>query len=148
MVAALVLLFSAQPAVAGHGEEDATLNVGKDGLAIKGYDTVAYFTEAKALIGSEDFQYLWRDGKWNFTSAKHRAMFIANPEKYAPQFGAYCALGVSMNAAVEADPEAWTIVDGKLYMNYSLEFRDKWRGDKEKNIEKANAAWAEHTHAE
>ena len=101
--AALLALFIAQPVTAGHGDESSTMNVGEDGLAIKGYDTVAYFTEGKAMVGSEDFQHVWREAKWNFTSAKHRAMFIASPEKYAPQFGAFCALGVSKNAEQKRD---------------------------------------------
>ena len=146
--AALFVVFFAQPAAGGHGEEKSTMKVGQGGMAIKGYDTVAYFTEGKAIVGSTDFQHTWREAEWNFTSAKHRAMFVASPEKYAPQFGAFCALGVSMSAAVEADPEAWTIVDDKLYMNYNLEFREKWRADKAEHIEKANAAWAQHSNAE
>jgi hypothetical protein len=131
-------------ALGGHGKEEATMSIGEGGLAIKGYDTVAYFTDSKATAGKKEFQYTWRDAKWEFTSAEHRAMFIASPEKYAPQFGAFCALGVSMEAAVQVDPEAWTIVDGKLYLNYNLEFRDKWRASKEEKIVKANAVWSPH----
>jgi hypothetical protein len=99
-------------------------------------------------MGKKEFQYTWRDARWEFTSAEHRAMFIASPDKYAPQFGAFCALGVSMEAAVKADPEAWTIVDGKLYLNYNLEFRDKWRAAKEDKIEQANGVWSTHLLAE
>jgi hypothetical protein len=141
---AVLSLFLATSALGGHGKEEATMSIGEDGLAIKGYDTVAYFTDSKATAGKKEFQYAWRDAKWEFISAEHRAMFIASPEKYAPQFGAFCALGVSMEAAVQVDPEAWTIVDGKLYLNYNLEFRDKWRASKEEKIEKANAVWSAH----
>jgi hypothetical protein len=133
---------------AGHGDEQKTMNVGENSIAIDGYDTVAYFTENKATPGNDAHQYTWRDATWSFYSAKNRALFISNPVQYAPQYGAFCAMGVSMNAAVPADPLAWTIVDGKLYLNYNTEFRDKWRVEKEKNIAKADTAWAEHKHEE
>ena len=130
--------------LAGHGEESKTMSLGDDGVAIGGYDTVAYFTMNDAFPGKSDIQYQWRDATWNFLSKQHRAKFIANPEKYAPQYGAFCAMGVSMNAAVPADPEAWTIVDDKLYLNYNKEFRQKWRTEKQGNINKANNNWAVH----
>lgn len=140
-----VLLLALPPLVsAGHGDEQKTMNIGENQVAIKGYDTVAYFTEGKATQGIDSHQYTWREATWSFSSPKNRALFISNPEKYAPQYGAFCAMGVSMNAAVPTDPEAWTIVEGKLYLNYNTEFRDKWRTQKEENIVKADKAWAEH----
>jgi hypothetical protein len=132
------------PAYAGHGKETATISVNEGGVAIGGYDTVAYFTESKAMAGSNEFEYTWREAKWHFSKLQHRALFISNPEKYAPQYGAFCALGVSFQSAVAVDPEAWTIVDNKLYLNYTLEFRDKWRMDQEEHIVRANQVWKDH----
>lgn len=145
--AALVFL-AAGPVFAGHGEETATISVDENNLAINGYDTVSYFTESRAQPGSDEFSYNWRDADWHFARAQHRALFISNPEKYAPQYGAFCALGVSLNAAVTVDPEAWTIVEGKLYLNYNVKFRDKWRLEQKANIEKADLVWMEHQASE
>ena len=77
-----------------------------------------------------------------FANAEHRDQFAVDPERYAPQFGGFCALGMSKERAVVADPEAWTIVDGKLYMKFSEDARDRWRKDKNNAIEKANESWA------
>jgi hypothetical protein len=134
--------------LAGHGEETAIISVDENNLAISGYDTVAYFTESHAVAGSEEFTYNWRGADWHFAKAQHRALFISNPEKYAPQYGAFCALGVTLNAAVPVDPEAWTIVEEKLFLNYNVEFRDKWRLEQQPNIEKADLVWADHNTGE
>jgi hypothetical protein len=135
------------PVHAGHGKEQAIISVDKSNLAISGYDTVAYFTDSQAVKGSKEFEYTWRNARWNFSSIQHRALFISNPEKYAPQFGAFCALGVTFKTAVPIDPLAWTIVEGKLYLNYNTEYRDKWREQQKENIEKANLVWMEHNNA-
>jgi hypothetical protein len=111
------------------------------GVAIKGYDPVAYFTENRALKGSNDISYPWNDAIWHFTSAEHRALFAENPERYAPQFGGHCASGLSKGKVVAADPEEWTIVDGKLYLNYNRSARDAWRQNKKKMIEAAEKNW-------
>lgn len=132
------------PVLAGHGGEGVTLDTDENGLAIRGYDSVAYFTEGKATRGIDEHQYTWLDATWYFSSARNRALFVANPEKYAPLYGAFCALGVSVHQAVSVDPEAWTIVNGKLYLNYNLEYRDKWQQNKLQNIAKADAVWSEH----
>ena len=100
------------PVLAGHGGEGVTLDTDENSLAIRGYDSVAYFTEDKATRGIDEHQYTWLDATWYFSSARNRALFVANPEKYAPQYGAFCALGVSVHQAVSVDPEAWTIVNG------------------------------------
>lgn len=125
------------------GDPQKMLNVGPDGVAIKGYDTVAYFTESRPMKGSPEFVHSWRDAKWYFAKAEHRDLFAADPERYAPQFGGFCANGMSMGKVVAADPEAWTIVDGKLYIKFSEGARDRWRQDKAKKIEKANEIWAD-----
>ena len=103
-------------------------NQDTDHVAIKGYDTVAYFTENKAIKGSSQFTSQWEDTAWHFASAANRDLFDANQKRYAPQFGGYCALGISAGEYADIDPEAFTIVDGKLYFNYNKEFRDNvWK---------------------
>jgi hypothetical protein len=111
------------------------------GVAIKGYDTVAYFTEGRAIKGKKEFEFSWRDAHWHFVSAAHRDMFAANPERYAPKFGGFCANGMSKGKMAAADPEAWTIVDGKLYMKFNKAVRDRWRPDKAVRIKKAEKNW-------
>ncbi|MDJ0958014.1 MAG: YHS domain-containing (seleno)protein [Arenicellales bacterium] len=125
------------------GDPQKMVATGSGGVAIKGYDTVAYFTENQAIKGSPEFVHSWRDAKWHFVNAEHRDLFAADPERYAPQFGGFCALGISKGKAVAADPEAWTIVDGKLYMKFNEDARDRWRKDKERAIEKAKENWVE-----
>ena len=89
------------------------------GIAIKGYDPVAYFTKARAMKGSEKFAHTWLGAPWHFANARHRDLFAAEPIKYAPQFGGYCADGVAYGqSTANIDPEAWRIINGKLYLNY------------------------------
>ena len=105
----------------------ADYNVDANNVAIHGYDTVAYFTEAKPTKGKKDFEQVWNDARWQFASATNRDLFTANPERYAPQYGGYCALGLAAGEYADVDPNAWTIVDGKLYLNKTLEYRVAWR---------------------
>ncbi len=110
-------------------------------VAINGYDPVAYFTMSKPVEGNADFSSQWNDATWYFTSAENKAMFDASPEKYAPQYGGYCAYAVSTGATASTVPEAWSIVDGKLYLNYSLGVRTRWQSDTAGYIEKADKNW-------
>ena len=109
--------------------------------AIRGFDPVAYFAEARPLKGSDKFSYPWKGATWSFASAENRDRFAAAPEKYAPQYGGYCAYGVAQNYAVSIDPQAWSIVDGKLYLNYSRSVRETWNKDIPGHIRKADANW-------
>jgi YHS domain-containing protein len=99
---------------------DDSVNTGYfGGVAIMGYDPVAYFTDGRAMKGSEKFSYEWLGTPWYFTNAKHREMFISEPIKYAPQYGGYCAGEVALGSVtVNTDPEAFKIIDGKLYLIY------------------------------
>lgn len=99
---------------------DDSVNTGYfGGVAIMGYDPVAYFTRGKAMKGSEKFSYEWLGTPWHFANAKHREMFISEPMKYAPQYGGYCAGEVAFGSVtVNIDPEAFKIIDGKLYLTY------------------------------
>ena len=112
------------------------------GVAIKGYDTVAYFTEGRALKGKKEFEFSWQGARWYFANAAHRDLFAANPKRYVPQFGGFCARGMTRGKMAAADPKAWTIVDGKLYMKFSKASRDRWRQNKAENIKKAEEKWA------
>ena len=127
----------AAPAKAAVGAVETDAN----GVAVKGYDVVAYFTQSKAVKGSPAFTHQWMGATWQFASAGDRDTFAAEPAKYAPQYGGYCAYGVSQNHAVSIDPEAWRIIDGKLYLNYSKGVQQKWLQDPPKRIEEANRNW-------
>ncbi|WP_229251136.1 YHS domain-containing (seleno)protein [Emticicia sp. BO119] len=111
--------------------------------AIRGYDAVAYFTESKPVKGKTDFSYQWNNATWYFSSAENLNKFKATPEKYAPQFGGYCAYGLSEGHKSPTQPDAWTIVDNKLYLNYNVKVKEKWSENKEERIKKANENWVD-----
>ncbi|HEY9546176.1 MAG TPA: YHS domain-containing (seleno)protein [Solimonas sp.] len=110
-------------------------------LAVDGYDVVAYQTDRKAIKGQSDFRTEWRGAKWQFASAEHLKQFRADPQRYAPQYGGYCAYAVANNDLVDIDPEAFTVIDGKLYLNYSKDIRKKWDADRANYIDKADKNW-------
>ena len=111
------------------------------GKAAEGYDVVAYFSQGKAVEGDGDFTYEWKDSEWRFASAENRAKFEADPAKYAPQYGGYCAYAVSQGYTASVDPEAWSIVDGKLYLNYSKSVQSTWTQDIPGYIASADGYW-------
>jgi len=110
-------------------------------LAIKGYDTVAYFKAGKALQGSETFSFPWHGMTWYFSTKENRDLFAASPEKYAPQYDGYCAWAMTESRKARTDPEVWKIVDKKLYLNCSATAYEKWSNDIPGNIKKADAIW-------
>lgn len=99
------------------------------GVAINGYDTVAYFTDGKPVKGGDAFVHEWNGAKWKFASQQHLDLFKAEPDKYAPQYGGYCAYGVSQGYLVSIEPEQFTVLDGKLYLNYDSGVQKKWTKD-------------------
>lgn len=109
--------------------------------AVRGYDPVAYFTEGTPVKGSNQYSTEWNGAKWYFTSAGNRDRFRADPKKYAPQYGGYCAYAVANGYTASTDPNAWSIVDGKLYLNYSLGVREQWKEDIPGHIARANKNW-------
>jgi len=117
------------------------VNTEKGGIAIKGYDPVAYFTDSKPVKGSAAFSHQWMSSTWWFASAEHRDEFARSPEKYAPQYGGYCAYGVSQGHTAPIDPEAWTIIEGKLYLNYSKGVKKTWSEAIPQHIDEANRNW-------
>jgi YHS domain-containing protein len=109
--------------------------------AIRGYDPVAYFTAGKPVKGDQNFALHWKDADWYFVSRENLNAFAKNPEKYAPQYGGYCAYGMSEGHKASTDPNAWTIVDGKLYLNYSLQVKEQWKKDQKERINQADKNW-------
>ena len=110
-------------------------------LAVNGYDPVAYFTDKKPVEGSKQFAVEWNGATWRFASASHRDLFKAEPVKFAPQFGGYCAYAVSKGETANIDPKAWSVVNGKLYLNYDKEIQTMWEKDKPGYITKADGHW-------
>ena len=135
-LAAAMALFTAQAVSAAEPVYQSFL-----GTAIDGTDPVAYFTEGRPVEGSSDFKHEWNGATWRFKNAENRDLFAANPEKYAPQYGGYCAWAVSQGYTASTDPEAWKIVDGKLYLNYSKDVQATWERDVPGNISKADGNW-------
>ena len=134
--AVLMAACSAAPGV-------AKINVDSNGLAVKGYDAVEFFTGNAAVQGNLTFEYAWNGAKWVFSTAENLVRFKANPEAYAPQFGGYCSYAVSQGYTADGDPNQWKIVDGKLYLNYNQRVKDAWEKEQEKYIEDGKANWAE-----
>jgi enamine deaminase RidA (YjgF/YER057c/UK114 family) len=113
-------------------------------LSISGYDPVAYFTDGKPVQGKADLEYLWHKSRWRFASSEHRDMFIKDPQHYAPQYDGYCAVGASIDAAEHkdiADPTAWAIVDGKLYLVSNHYWLAYWQEHAKEYIKRADANW-------
>ena len=110
-------------------------------VALSGYDPVAYFTPGRPEKGSDKFWVAFDDAVYYFKNAEHRAMFAANPEQYAPQYAGFCAAGLSKGVKHEPDPEAWAIVNGKLYVVELKERIAQFKQNPDSFIGKANANW-------
>jgi hypothetical protein len=113
--AAAVVIFGLAFPAAAQGTH--IINKDTDNVAIRGYDTVAYFTESRATQGKPEFEHTWQDARWLFAKAEHRDMFARDPERYAPRFGGFCTGGMSLNYIQEANPENWAVINGQLYLN-------------------------------
>ncbi len=111
------------------------------GTAAEGYDVVSYFNAGKAIEGNSDLEHKWRGVNWHFSSKANRDAFRENPEKFAPQYGGYCAYAVSQGYTASIDPEAWTIMSGKLYLNYSKNVQSLWEKKIPEYIDAANGHW-------
>ncbi len=110
-------------------------------VAIGGYDPVAYFTESKPVKGNREFSYDWKNANWLFSSKQNLDSFASNPEKFAPQYGGWCAFACSKGRKATTDPNAWSIVDGKLYLNNSLKVQEKWLLNQNESIGQADKNW-------
>ena len=140
--AAVMLLSFLQPA----GAEEL-VNTGYFGdVAIKGYDPVAYFTEDRAVEGSAQYSHRWLGATWHFASAENLELFKKEPAKYAPQYGGYCADGVSLGTVTtNVDPRAWRIIEGKLYINYDPGAADGFAKNPAKVVD-SQKKWSEVQH--
>lgn len=121
----------------------AAINADSRGYALKGFDTVAYFAVKNAVEGDSKYEYVWNGAKWLFANAENLERFKADPLAYAPQFGGYCSYAVSKGYTADGDPNAWKVVDGKLYLNYSPDVRQRWESDQQANIQNADRNWIE-----
>lgn len=136
----LLALLVTAPSAAVVAQEPPRVNA-DNGVAIKGYDTVAYFTDGRPIEGKTDYQYSWDDVVWRFASLAHRDQFVADPERFAPQYGGFCAGSMYFGEAVAADPTAWKIVDGKLYLFAKPATADRWSSDTAERIQAADENW-------
>jgi YHS domain-containing protein len=112
------------------------------GLAVKGYDPVAYFTSGKPTPGADRFTADWEGARYRFASAENRDRFVAAPATYAPQYGGYCAYAISINRIADIDPDEWAVVDGKLYLNNNAAAQALWSIDRRASIAAGDGYWA------
>ncbi len=117
------------------------LNASSTGLALQGYDPVAYFTEGEATPGDWRITASYQDATYRFSSEEHKAAFEADPEAFLPEYGGYCAFGAAMGFKFDGDPEQWRIVDGELYLNISADIQERWLQDVPGYIEQADSNW-------
>jgi YHS domain-containing protein len=136
-----LLFFSLTLAIPLFGQTKSLLNLDKNGLAVQGYDPVAFFTESKPVKGKMEFKSVHEGATYYFASAEDKALFDKEPAKYEPAFGGFCAYGVSRNKLVEIDPEAFQVVDGRLLLQYSKGVRNDFNKDTQGNLSKAKANW-------
>ena len=122
-----------------HAQKAPVFN--NNGVAVHGYDVVAYFTKNKPVKGDSKLSFTWNNATWYFADQQDLDLFKANPEKYAPQYGGYCAYGVSDNHKAPTKPEAWSIVNGTLYLNYNLDVQADWKKEQDKRITNADKYW-------
>ncbi|NNG04485.1 MAG: YHS domain-containing protein [Inquilinus sp.] len=113
----------------------------RDGLALGGYDAVGYFDSGDAIRGDRRYAHDWNGATWHFASAGNRDRFAADPTAYAPEYDGFCAYAAASGYKADADPEAWSIVDGRLYVNYSAGIKRRWERDIAGYVAKADARW-------
>ncbi len=129
----------AAPAVNTFGEGGNFLfDPPRSELAIKGYDSVAYFKENKAVKGKPEFSFEWQKARWQFSSLENLNQFKSEPEKWAPQYGGYCAFGVAKGGLVKIEPDQFTLFEGKLYLNYDANITKDWSKDIPSYIKQAD----------
>ena len=141
-LAAAFVAVAAGSAYVGAGSAYASPAVfERGGVAASGYDVVAYFTEGSAVEGSDTYTAPYEGATWRFSSAENRDQFAANPAQYAPKYGGYCAYAAASGSKVPTDPNAWSIVDNKLYLNYSKSIQRRWEANEAAYIAEADQKW-------
>jgi YHS domain-containing protein len=124
------------------GRAAGSVNKGQGGVAVKGYDVVAYFDQKKPMKGDPKYSYLYNGAKYEFISTGHLDLFAKNPDAYLPQYGGYCAVGASMGHKADIDPDSWAVIDGKLYLNSSKGAQKLFNKDPHSAIRQADQNWA------
>ena len=137
-VLALTAIFTVAPA---HAEQAPVHTAFLSNVAVGGYDPVAYFTDGRPVRGTTQYRTVHGGYEYRFASAEHLAAFRANPPRYLPQYGGYCAWAVSQGYTAAGNPQNWRIVDGKLYLNYNDEIQTRWERDIPGFIRNGNANW-------
>jgi len=137
IIGILLIAFISSTTTFAQQSEIFTVN----GKAIRGYDVVAFFTVSTPVKGEEQYSFVWKNSIWLFSSLENKELFQNNPEKYAPQYGGYCAYGMSGGYKAPTVIETWKIVDQKLYFNYSLKVQELWNKDIPGHIQKADGNW-------
>ncbi len=137
-LALIFVLLAATYALAG---EKFLNNLNKDGVALDGHDAVAFFTENKPVKGKPEFQSIYRGARYYFASADNKRLFDADPKKYEPQFGGYCAYGVSKGALYPVEVDAFQIVNGRLLMQYNADARAEFNKDPQGRLKMADNNW-------
>lgn len=113
------------------------------GYALAGHDPVAYFTDQKPVKGNDNISESFQGAKYAFASEKNRDAFKADPAKYVPQYGGYCAYAAALGKKADGDPTQWAVVDGKLYINYNAGVQQRWQANQAEFIKQADAKWAQ-----
>lgn len=136
IIIAVALILFVAPAFAQSSQVFQT-----DAGAIKGYDPVDFFKAGKPVMGKKEYSYEWHGAKWYFSSSDNLKAFKKDPEKFAPQYGGYCAYGTSEGHKAPTETETWTVVNNKLYFNYNKDVQSEWKKDQKTRIEKADKIW-------
>ena len=126
---------------AAYADKDEIYTGRFSNVALQGYDTVAYFTLGEPTKGSSEFTTSYQGAEFQFASQENLTLFLADPAKYAPQYGGYCAWAVAQDKTAKGDARRWAIVDGKLYLNYNKGIQKKWDADRSGFITSADANW-------
>lgn len=134
-----MILFTCLFSFSGMAQKACVFNT--NGTAIHGYDVVAFFTDSNAAKGKPEFVIQWQGADWLFASQEHAAVFSAAPEKYAPQYGGYCAYGTAEGHKAPTEIDTWKIKNGKLYFNYNKKVQELWLKNQQQLIEKADKQW-------
>lgn len=141
LLAITLLLATVMLAVPSRAAEDPVYTAFLSDLAVGGYDPVAYFTEGRPIEGSSRHAVDYLGAEWRFASAANKAAFQADPHKFAPAYGGYCAWAVSQGYTAKGDPQIWKIVDGRLFLNYDDSVQARWERDIPGHVRSADANW-------
>lgn len=123
------------------GENLVHMNLDEEGIALRGYDPVSYFTKAEPVKGQETYSFVWNDATWYFITAENRDLFSRNPEKYAPANGGYCTFGIVLRKKFDGDPQVWSVIKSRLYVFLNEDVQQKFLQDSAGNLQKVSANW-------